>query len=157
MSRTAPAQARATPPRRTPGRAHRLTATAVACLALGMAIALSLQYARTYSLARQAERLDTRRAELKAENQALREEIHRLQTDDRYIEQLAREQLGLLKPGEVELQIVPPPSGMSAGGPSFTPEEAPQASAEEAKGLAGPSWLARLWALAQSVLTRLRR
>jgi hypothetical protein len=115
-------------------------------MAMGMLVALSAQYFRTYSLARQAERLEQRRHDLVAENQALREEIHRLQTDDRYIEQLAREQLGLLKPGEVELQIVP---------------SQPPASGEDAEEGAGrgpatlraePSWPARFWAFLESLL-----
>ncbi len=108
-------------------------------MALGMLVALSAQYFRTYSLARQAERLEQRRRDLVAENQALREEIHRLQTDDRYIEQLAREQLGLLKPGEVELQIVPsqPPA------PDSDDPATPRAE---------PPWPARFWAFLESIL-----
>jgi cell division protein DivIC len=107
-------------------------------MALGMLVALSAQYFRTYTLARQAERLEQRRRDLVAENQALREEIHRLQTDDRYIEQLAREQLGLLKPGEVELQIVtsqPPEPG----------------SDDSSTSRAEPSWPARVWAFLESI------
>ena len=108
-------------------------------MALGMLVALSAQYFRTYSLARQAVRLEQRRRDLVAENQALREEIHRLQTDDRYIEQLAREQLGLLKPGEVELQIVPsqPPA------PSSEDQATPRAE---------PPWPTRVWAFLESIL-----
>ena len=92
----------------------------------------------TIELARQAERLEQRRRDLVAENQALREEIHRLQTDDRYIEQLAREHLGLLKPGEVELQIVPS-------------EPPPPSSDDPATPHAEPPWSARLWAFLESM------
>jgi len=35
------------------------------------------------------------------ENQLLRERLHRLRTDDRYLERLAREQLGFVRPGEI--------------------------------------------------------
>jgi cell division protein FtsB len=35
------------------------------------------------------------------ENEQLRERIHRLRTDDRTLERLAREQLGFTRPGEV--------------------------------------------------------
>ena len=34
-------------------------------------------------------------------NEQLRQRIQRLQTDDRYIEKLARERLGMVKPGEI--------------------------------------------------------
>jgi len=80
---------------------------ALGCLAGWMVIALSAQYLRTYTLAREAARLERHLQELRSENAALRVEIRRLQTDDRYIERLAREQLGMLRPGEIELVIVP--------------------------------------------------
>jgi cell division protein FtsB len=35
------------------------------------------------------------------ENQRLRTQLHALRTDDRYLERLAREQLGFVRPGEV--------------------------------------------------------
>ena len=79
-----------------------------------MLVAVSVQYARTYSLGREAVRLDQHRRDLISANARLRNEIQRLETDDRYIERLAREQLGLVRPGEIELLIVPegapPPS-----------------------------------------------
>lgn len=84
-----------------------------------MLVALSMQYARTYSLAREAARLDQHRRDLILANARLREEIQRLETDDRYIERLAREQLGLVRPGEIELLLVPegaaPPPGTARG------------------------------------------
>jgi hypothetical protein len=45
----------------------------------------------------------------------LRVEIQRLRTDDRYIERLAREQLGMLRPGEMELVVIPTPDQRSTG------------------------------------------
>jgi len=72
-----------------------------------MVIALGAQYVRTYTLAREVARLERHRQELRVENATIRAEITRLQTDDRYIERLAREQLGMLRPDEVELVIVP--------------------------------------------------
>ena len=86
---------------------RRVFRTAVACAAAAMLVALSTQYARTYSLAREAARLDQHRRDLIVANASLRDEIHRLETDDRYIERLAREQLGLVRPGEIELFLVP--------------------------------------------------
>ncbi len=106
---------------------------AVVCAAAAMLVALSAQYARTYSLAREAVRLEQHRRDLINANALLREEIRRLETDDRYIERLAREQLGLVRPGEIELLIVPqgslPASLASRGGETAAPE--PAASAPE--------------------------
>ena len=85
----------------------RLLMIAIGCLAGWMVIALGAQYLRTYTLAREAARLERHRQELRVENATLRAEITRLQTDDRYIERLAREQLGMLRPDEMELVIVP--------------------------------------------------
>jgi cell division protein DivIC len=78
-------------------------------LAGWMLIAVGAQHLRTYTLAREAARLEQRRQSLLSENAALRVEIQRLRTDDRYIERLAREQLGMLRPGEMELVPVPAP------------------------------------------------
>jgi hypothetical protein len=93
-----------------------------------MLVALSTQYARTYGLAREAARLEQHRLDLIRTNERLREEIRRLETDDRYIERLAREQLGLVRPGEIELLIVPqgsPPPGDAAHiGEAAAPEPA---------------------------------
>lgn len=85
----------------------RLLTIALGCLAGWMVVALGAQYLRTYTLAREAARLERHRQGLRIENATLRAEITRLQTDDRYIERLAREQLGMLRPDEVELVIVP--------------------------------------------------
>jgi len=44
------------------------------------------------------------------QNERLRQRIQRLQSDDRYIEQLAREHLGLVKKGEVIYRVKPAPA-----------------------------------------------
>lgn len=109
-----------------------------------MLFALSVQYARTYSLAREAARLEQHRRDLIAENQRLREEIQRLQTDDRYIERLAREQLGLVRPGEIELLIVPP-SSPPASGPAHGKDAAvsdPVGGGHQTAGT--PNWAVRV-------------
>lgn len=93
-----------------------------------MLVALSVQYARTYGLAREAARLEQHRQDLIDANARLREEIKRLETDDRYLERLAREQLGLVRPGEIELLIVPqgspPPSDGARSETAAAPEPA---------------------------------
>jgi len=45
---------------------------------------------------------------LQQRNEALHERIRRLQSDDRYLEQLAREHLGLVKKGEIIYRVMPP-------------------------------------------------
>jgi cell division protein FtsB len=54
---------------------------------------------------RQAEALLAEAARLKEENRRLREEIQRLRSDRGYIERLAREELGMVKPGELVFQF----------------------------------------------------
>ena len=53
---------------------------------------------RTQALFLEAERL-------KKENQKLKEEIERLKNDPSHIERLAREELGMVKPGELVFQF----------------------------------------------------
>jgi len=72
-----------------------------------MLLAVAVQHFRTYTLVREAARLERHRDDLVLGNAALRVEIQRLRTDDRYIERLAREQLGMLRPGEMELVVIP--------------------------------------------------
>jgi cell division protein FtsB len=44
-------------------------------------------------------------------NEHLRERIRRLQTDDAYLQQLAHERLGLVKPGEIVYRVLLPTPG----------------------------------------------
>jgi len=43
-----------------------------------------------------------------AENRKLREEVRRLQNEKRYIEEIARKELGMVKEGEIIYQFNPP-------------------------------------------------
>ena len=95
---------------------RRLLTIGVAAVLAVLIAAMSSQYAKTYTLAREKARLEQRRRDLIADNARLRDEIERLQTDDRYIEQIAREQLGLVRPGEIELLVVPYDGTVSAPG-----------------------------------------
>lgn len=113
-ARMRPAQAR--PVRARPGTApriwpHTLTGRLAALLGAAAAcwavLAFGVQYVHTYTLAREATRLERHRRDLLVQNASLLAEIKRLRTDDQYIERLAREQLGMLRPGEMELVIVP--------------------------------------------------
>jgi hypothetical protein len=119
-------------------------------------LGFAVQYFRTYALAREAARLERHREELLAENTALRAEIRRLRTDDQYLERLAREQLGMLRPGEMELVIVP-------GGSTHRAIERDPASPEVAKPEGPFASLGRLlrdasqtaWAALERALRRL--
>ena len=51
-------------------------------------------------------RLDQRIVTLRAENDALRNTVRRLQEDPRAIEDIARRELGLISPGEI-LVVIP--------------------------------------------------
>lgn len=145
----APAGARRQKPtrlrrRRRPAPLSRLLLAIATCVMAAMVVALSVQYARTFALAQEAARLERHRRDLVAQNARLRQEIHRLQTDDAYIEEIARRQLGLVRPGEIELLIVSPGSTSSSGslpraagaagagpdrgegtGPDLVPQDAP--------------------------------
>jgi len=116
----------------------RLLAAGAGSLAGWMLLAVGVQHLRTYALVREAARLERHRHDLFAENAVLREEIQRLRTDDRYIERLAREQLGMLRPGEVEL-IMTPTSDQRPGGEDPTASRAKPRSG----GYRSIGWLIR--------------
>ncbi len=69
--------------------------------------AFGSSYLSAYRLRREAARLDRQVQMLRRENAQLREEIRRLHTPE-YIERLAREQLGLVKPGEIPVLLIRP-------------------------------------------------
>jgi len=50
-------------------------------------------------------RIKEKSAKLEEENQKLREEVKRLRTDRRYIEEIARKELGMVKEGEIIYQF----------------------------------------------------
>jgi cell division protein FtsB len=118
-------------------RRRRLTTIGAAAGLLVMLVALGHQYAKTYALAREGARLEQRRRDLIADNARLREEIQRLQTDDRYIEEIARRQLGLVRPGEIELLVVPYDGTVSA--PGAASERGTPAGVQRPEPSAGPA------------------
>jgi cell division protein FtsB len=54
-----------------------------------------------WRLQEEKKRLDERNFALQKENEGLRERIYRLRHDDLYLEQVAREELGLVRSGDV--------------------------------------------------------
>jgi len=108
--------------------------------ALGVVVLLAVTfggaYWDTYQVRREAGRLARERDDLRKQNAQLREEIRLLNTPE-YIERIAREQLGLVKPGEVAVILVAP-----------TPAPAVTDVKPELTKPAGPlpePWWARLW------------
>ena len=69
--------------------------------------AFGSSYLSVYRLRREAAGLDREVQGLRRENAQLREELRRLHTPE-YIERLAREQLGLVKPGEIPFILIRP-------------------------------------------------
>jgi cell division protein FtsB len=63
--------------------------------------------AHLFHLHRQQEEAERLAAVLSSENQRLREHLRRLQRDDIYLETLARERLGWIKPGEIVYHVAP--------------------------------------------------
>jgi len=104
---TARAGNRGHPPNR------RLSRPAVALIVLvvgGAAVQVfGSSFLTVYRLDREAARLEALKRDLQEQNAILREEIKLLHTPQ-YVEKLAREQLGLVKPGEISLLIVQAPA-----------------------------------------------
>ena len=60
------------------------------------------------SLQQEWSRIKEANAKIEEENRKLREEVKRLQYEKRYIEEIARKELGMVKEGEVIYQFEPP-------------------------------------------------
>ncbi len=56
-------------------------------------------------LKKEMERIKETNLKIEEENQKLREEIRRLKQDKRYIEEIARKELGMVKEGEILYQF----------------------------------------------------
>ena len=75
----------------------------LACLGLF----LSSEGSRSYwKRKRYLKHLEQKLADLKTSNEKLSQEVSRLKSDPRAIEQIARNDLGLIKPGEIEYRFV---------------------------------------------------
>lgn len=113
-----------------------LVAAGLGMLGLAVAGRFSAGAARLEALRAHEAAAVRRLAELKAERTRLEAEIRRLQTDE-YIETVARQQLGYIRPGEIPYMALPPgrtgpaepgsPAGAAAGSTGATaPPQAPQ-------------------------------
>lgn len=72
--------------------------------------------------------LEERTRALQQENELLREKIYRLGNDDRYLEKVAREELGLAREGEIVYRF--PSSKSPDKGVSITPLSESRQSSE---------------------------
>jgi len=75
-------------------------------LVLFLAASILQSGTRFYMAGRQVDELERSRSRLVRENDQLREEI-RLLSDPAYVERVAREQLGMVRPGEIAVILVP--------------------------------------------------
>ena len=86
-------------------------------VAIGLIVLITLGYTvfgehgliRMVRYKRQTQKLVKQSDNLKAENENLRQEIERLKNDRAYIERLAREELGMVKNGELVYQFTGSP------------------------------------------------
>ena len=65
-------------------------------------------FAKYQALKYKSNNIDRQIAQLKAENKRLEEERFKLQTDISYIEKRARENVGMVRKGEIVIKEVPP-------------------------------------------------
>src|SRR5262249_46568095 len=81
----------------------------VAALLLCVVAAICGDHGLVHLLRMRGEQRDLERMafDLGQRNEQLRERVRRLQSDDRYIEKLARERLGLAKKGELIYRVLP--------------------------------------------------
>jgi cell division protein FtsB len=92
-------------------RSLRLLRTVVlAVLAISLAAYGGQSLTRVWALKKEVESLEREVGALRADTARLTAEVDRLRTDPEYIEQIAREKLGLVKPGE-RVYKLPPASG----------------------------------------------
>lgn len=86
----------------------RLPVLALAVFMLYLCISFSFQFHRLQILKQEIRQVQQQIGEIQVKNAELRDQLKKVQSDA-YIEQVAREKLGLVKPGEV--RIVPLQSG----------------------------------------------
>ncbi len=79
-------------------------------------------------------KLDETNFLLQKENETLRERIYRLRHDDQYLEKVAREDLGLVRPGEIIYRFTSPESKRDrARSLGELPSQLPRSSAQKAR------------------------
>jgi len=92
---------------------RRLILTAFGAATLTTLVFGGQSLARVWQMKREVDGMEREIATLRAETTRLVEVVTRLRTDPDYIEQVAREDLGLVKPGDRVLKL--PPSSPRGG------------------------------------------
>jgi cell division protein FtsB len=103
-------------------------------LVVGLLVAMAIQPTR--ELLQQKQRVSSMTSDLRRVqnvNERLAERIKRLRDPD-YIEQRAREQIGLVRPGERTYVVLPPGKGASAHKKKTSAHKAPQVPAGKGGG-----------------------
>ena len=102
--------------RRSGGRAVGYLLLLATCALVANALIGESGLLATRMASRQQARLAARIAEMKGENEVLREQVRRLREDPTFIEEIARREFGLIHPGErvFILRSVPAASGAAA-------------------------------------------
>lgn len=85
----------------------KLPALVLIILLLYLIVSFSLQFNKLYAMQGELRQVQKQMAELQVKNAQLRDQL-RLVQSDAYIEQMAREKLGLVKPGESRIITVEP-------------------------------------------------
>ena len=85
---------------------HLFTLALFAAVVAFLAVIYLPSYTKYQELKREDEKLAEHIQELEQQNDELREESRLLQTDMKYLEKVLREELGLVKPGEVVYKFV---------------------------------------------------
>lgn len=87
-----------------------------------------------WRLQAEKKRLDEKNFVLQRDNEALRDRIYRLRHDDSYLEKVAREELGLARPGEIIYRFGSPESkAKRAKALSERPSQPPQSSEQKSR------------------------
>ena len=71
-------------------------------------------------------RLDEQNFRLQKENEALRQRIYRIRNDNAYLEKLAREELNLVRPGEIVYRFSNPANRADNQKPDSRPDTKPR-------------------------------
>jgi cell division protein FtsB len=78
------------------------------------------------------QQLQERNFVLQKENDALRERVYRIRHDDLYLEKIAREELGLVRPGEIVYRFAAPDSKRNKASAVIQPPAESSGSSENA-------------------------
>lgn len=96
----------------------------IAGVVIFLAVFYLPSYQKYHELEREYEKINQAIEQLEANNIELREEARLLQTDLKYLEKVLREELGMVKPGEVVYKFVRP-SPQNPGTGTKNPKPAP--------------------------------